>query len=50
MEPEEAEVRLRYILKHAKRRGSSIFEIFDTKEKKVPCLWQERRWLEHQRV
>ena len=34
MEPEEAEVCLRYILKYAKRRCCSIFVIFDTKEKK----------------
>ena len=35
MEPEEAEVCLRYILKHVKRRGSDIFEIFDTKERTI---------------
>ena len=34
VEPEEAEDCLRYILKHAKRKGSRIFEIFDTQEKK----------------
>ena len=39
MEPEEAEVCLRYTLKHAKRRGSGIFEIFDTEEKRT-ILWQ----------
>ena len=44
-EPEEAEVCLRYILKHAKRRGSSIF---DTKEKNDHPLASSRRWLEHQ--
>ena len=38
MEPEEAEVSLKYILKHAKRRGSGIFEIFDTEERTI--LWQ----------
>ena len=39
MEPEDSEVCLRYILKHAKRKGSSIFEIFDTKDMK-DHLWQ----------
>ena len=39
MEPEEAEVSLRYNLKRAKRRGSGIFGIFDTKEKRT-ILWQ----------
>ena len=34
MQPEEAEVCLRYFLKLAKRRGSGMFVIFDTKEKK----------------
>ena len=47
-EPEGAEVCLRYILKHAKRRNSSIFEIFDTKEKKDHFVARRRRWLEHQ--
>ena len=47
-EPEEAEVCLRYILKHAKRRGSGIFEIFDTKVKKDHSVASRRRWLEHQ--
>ena len=65
MEPEETEVILRYILKHARRRGSGIFEIFDTKQRKdhfcgkqealvgVPRrqgrLARERRRDEHQR-
>ena len=34
MEPEEAEVCLGYILKHAKRRGSGIFEIVETEGRK----------------
>ena len=33
MDPEDSEVDLRYVLTHAKRRGSRIFEIFRTKEK-----------------
>ena len=44
-EPEEAEDCLRYILKHAKRRGSRIF---DTKEKNDHPVASSRRWLEHQ--
>ena len=34
MEPEEAEVWLRYILKYSTRDGSNIFQLFDTAEKK----------------
>ena len=42
MRQEEAEVCLRYILTHAKRRGSRIFGIFSTKEKTGPfCGKQE---------
>ena len=33
MDPEDSFVCLVYILTHAKRRGSRIFEIFTTKEK-----------------
>ena len=35
MEPEEADVCLRCILKDAKRRGSRIFEIFDRRRRRV---------------
>ena len=48
MGQEEAEVCLRYILTHVKRRGSRIFEIFDTKEKNDHLVASRRRWLEHQ--
>ena len=34
MGPEGLEVNLRYILMNASRRGSRIFEIFSTKEKR----------------
>ena len=34
MGPEDSEVDLMYILTHARRRGSRIFEVFSTKEKK----------------
>ena len=43
MEPEEAEVCLRYILKYATGRGSNIFHLFDTR-----FVASKRRWLEHQ--
>ena len=36
MEPEEVEVCLTYILKFVRRRGSNIFQLFDTEEKKGP--------------
>ena len=48
MKREEAEVCLRYILKHAKRRGNGIFEIFDTEEKKDHFVASGGRWLEYQ--
>ena len=48
MEPEEAEVCLRYILKYSTRRGSNIFQFFDTEEKKDHFVASRRRWLEHQ--
>ena len=35
MGPEDAEVNLRYILTHASRRSSRIFEIFSTRKRKV---------------
>ena len=47
MGQEETEVCLRYILTHAKRRGSRIFEIFDTREKNHHLVASRRRWLEH---
>ena len=46
MEPEEAEVCLRYILKYTTRRGSNIFHV--TREKKDHFVASRRRWLEHQ--
>ena len=41
MEPEEVEVCPRYILKYATRRGSNIFQLFDTREKGPFCGKQE---------
>ena len=48
MEPEEAEVCLRYILRYATRGGSNIFQLFDTEEKKDHFVANKRRWLERQ--
>ena len=45
MEPEEVEVCLRYVLKYATRRGSNIFQLFDTKEKKDHFVASRRLWL-----
>ena len=43
MEPEEAEVCLRYISTYAMRRGSDIFQLFDT-TKKDQFVASGRRW------
>ena len=40
MAQEDLEVCLRFFLAHARRRGSRIFEIFSTKQKKVTTQWQ----------
>ena len=48
MDPEDSEVCLRYILTHARRRGSRIFEIFSTKEKMDHLVTTRNRWLEYQ--
>ena len=47
MDPEDAEVCLRNILTHARRRGSRIFEIFSTKEKLDHSVASRNRWLEY---
>ena len=46
--PEEAKVCLRYILKHANRKGSGIFEIFHTTEKQDHFVASRRRCFEYQ--
>ena len=46
MQPGEAEVCLRYILKHATRRGSNMFQLFDTKEKKGPFRGKQKALVE----
>ena len=48
MDPEDSEDCLSYILAHAKRRGSRIFEIFSTKEKSDHLMASRNRWLEHE--
>ena len=48
MEPEEAEVCPRNILRHSTRGGSNIFQLFDTAEKKDHFVASRRRWLERQ--
>ena len=48
MGQEEAEVCLRYILTHARRRGSRIFEIFSTKEETDHMVASRSRWLAHE--
>ena len=47
MHPEDSEVCLRKILAHAKRRGSRIFDIFNT-ETTNHSVASRNRWLEHE--
>ena len=51
MDPEDSEVCLGYILMHARRRGSRIFEIFSTK-RKLTTEWQAETagWSTKERV
>ena len=46
--PENLEVSLRYVLKHATGRGSKIFQLFDTSEKPNHFVASRRRRLESQ--
>ena len=48
LRPENLEVSLRYVLKHSTRRGSHIFQLFDTSEKPNHFVASRRRWLESQ--
>ena len=48
MDPEDSEVSLRYILAHAKRRGSRIFELFSTEEETDHLVASRNRWLENE--
>ena len=46
--PENLKVSLRYVLKHSTRRGSNIFQLFDTSETPNQFVANRRRWLENQ--
>ena len=48
LKPEKLEVCLRYVLKYSTRRGSYIFQLFDTSEKPNNSVASGRRWLESQ--
>ena len=48
LRPENLEVSLRYVLKHATSRGRNIFQLFDTSEKPNRFVASRRRWLENQ--
>ena len=48
LRPENLEVSQRYVLKHATRRGSNVFQLFDTSEKPNHFAASRRRWLESQ--
>ena len=43
--PENLEVSLKYVLKYSKRRGSNIFQLFDTSAKPNHFVASRRRWL-----
>ena len=47
LRPENLEVSFKYVLKHATRRGSNIFQL-DTSEKPNHFVASSRRWLESQ--
>ena len=44
----KVDIEARYILEYSTRRGSNIFQLFDTKEKKDHFVASRRRWLERQ--
>ena len=48
LRPEKIEVSLRYVLKQATRRGTTIFQPFDTSEKPNHFAASRRRWLDSQ--
>ena len=48
LRPENLEVSLRYVLKHATRRVSNIFQLSDTSERPNHFVASRRRWLESQ--
>ena len=48
LKPEKLEVSRKYGLKRSTRRGSIIFQLFDTSEKPNHVVASRRRWLESQ--
>ena len=48
LQPENREISPEYILKHSTRRGSNIFQLFDTLEKPKHFVASRRRWLNSQ--
>ena len=48
LRPENLEVSLRYVLKHATGRGGNIFLLFDTSGKPNHFVASRRRWLQSQ--
>ena len=48
LRPENLWVSQSYVLKHATRRGSNIFQLFDTSEKPNHFVASRRRWFESQ--
>ena len=48
LRPENLEVSLRYVLKHANYGCSNVFQLFDTTEKPNHLVASRRRWLESQ--
>ena len=48
LRPEDLEVCLWYVWKHANYGGSNIFQLFDTAEKPNHLVASRRRWLESQ--
>ena len=48
LKPENLEVSLKYVLKHANYGGSNIFQLFDTTEMPNHLVASRRRWLESQ--
>ena len=48
LKPENLEVSLRYVQKYSTRRGSNVFQFYDTSEKPNHFVASGRRWLESQ--
>ena len=48
LRPENFEVSLRYVLKHANYGGGNVFQLFDTTGEPKNLVASRRRWLESQ--